>query len=214
MRGIFTVDIFTVDSRLNLIIFQLTVRATDSVTGGFAETIVLFDVEDVNDCRPKFGNDSYHVAISEAVPFGSVVLKLTATDGDSSGPNSDISFSILRDKNNASDIFEIDSISGELILKRSLDRERQKRHLVTVVATDRGVPRQLSSTALVIVDVIDSNDNSPEFEEAEYQVSLSDRAVRGQFVAKVRAIDHDEGGQLVYSIIGGNKHQVIKQINK
>ena len=179
------------------------------MTGGFAETIVLFDVEDVNDCRPKFGNDSYRVAISESVPFGAVVLKLTATDGDSSGPNSDVTFSILRDKNNASDVFEIDSISGELILKRSLDRERQKRHLVTVVATDRGSPRQLLSTALVIVDVIDSNDNSPEFEEAEYQVSLSDRAVRGQFVAKVRAIDHDEGGTLVYSIIGGNKHQVI-----
>ena len=58
------------------------------------------------------------------------------------------------------------------------------------------------------VDVIDSNDNSAEFEEAEYQVSLSDRASRGQFVAKVRAIDQDEEGKLVYSIIGGNDHQV------
>ena len=178
------------------------------MTGGYAETIVLFDVEDVNDCRPRFGNDSYHVAISEAVPFGNVVLKLTATDGDSSGPNSDITFSILRDKNNASDLFEVDSISGEIILKRSLDRERQKRHLITVVATDNGTPRSLSTTALVTVDVLDSNDNSPEFEEAEYQVSLSDRASRGQFVAKVRAIDHDEEGKLVYSIIGGNDHQV------
>ena len=188
----------------------MTVRATDSITGGFAETIVLFDVEDVNDCRPKFGNDSYYVQISEAVPFGNVVLKLSATDGDSSGPNSDVSYSILRDKNNSSDLFEVDSISGEIVLKRSLDRERQKRHLITVVATDRGVPRPLSSTTLVTVDVIDSNDNSPEFEDSEYQVSLSDRAVRGQFVGKVRAIDHDEKGHLVYSIIGGNNHQVIE----
>ncbi len=136
------------------------------------------------------------------------MLQLTATDGDSPGPNSDVTFSILRDKNNASDIFEIDAFSGRLLLKRGLDRERQKRHFVTVVATDRGSPRPLSSTALVVVNVIDSNDNSPEFEEGEYQVSLSDRAVRGQFVAKVRAIDPDENGKLVYSIIGGNMHQV------
>ena len=61
---------------------------------------------------------------------------------------------------------------------------------------------------MVVVNVVDSNDNSPEFEEGEYQVSLSDRAVRGQFVAKVRAIDPDEIGNLVYSIIGGNLHQV------
>jgi len=134
---------------------------------------------------------------------------MTATDGDSPGPNSDISFAILRDKNNASDIFEVDSLSGKLLLKRNLDRERKKQHLVTIVATDRGAPRPLSSTALVVVNVIDSNDNAPEFEEGEYQVSLSDRAVRGQFVAKVRAIDPDEVGQLVYSIIGGNVHQVF-----
>jgi hypothetical protein len=184
------------------------------VTGGFAETIVLFDVEDVNDCQPRFANDSYSLAVSEAVPVGTVVLKLTATDGDSAGPNSDISFSIVHDKNNASDIFEVDAASGQLMLKRHLDRERQKRHLVTVVATDRGSPRPLSATTLVVVDVVDSNDNAPEFDDADYQVPLSDRAVRGQFVAKVRAFDQDEQGQLVYSITGGNLHQVKIQQQK
>ena len=110
---------------------QLTVRATDSVTGGFAETIVLFDVEDVNDCSPKFANETYSVAVSEAIPVETILVQLAATDGDSPGPNSDITFSILRDKNNASDVFEIDPFSGRLILKRGLDRERQKRHLVS-----------------------------------------------------------------------------------
>lgn len=129
---------------------QLTVRATDSVTGGFAETIVLFDVEDVNDCYPKFGNESYTVAVSESVPVETVLVQVTATDGDSPGPNSDISFAILRDKNNASDIFEVDSLSGKLLLKRNLDRERKKQHLVTIVATDRGAPRPLSRLGTVL----------------------------------------------------------------
>jgi protocadherin Fat 1/2/3 len=48
-----------------------------------------------------------------------------------------------------------------------------------------------------------------EFEEAEYQVPLSDDARRGQFVGKVRAVDLDEGGLLIYSIIGGNKHDIF-----
>lgn len=48
-----------------------------------------------------------------------------------------------------------------------------------------------------------------EFEEAEYQVPLSDDARRGQFVGKVRAVDLDEGGLLTYSIIGGNQHDIF-----
>lgn len=77
------------------------------MSGGFAETIVLFDVEDVNDCSPKFSNDSYTVATSEAVPTGTVILKLSASDADSPGPNSDITFSILKDKTNSSGIFRV-----------------------------------------------------------------------------------------------------------
>ncbi len=161
------------------------------MTSGYAETIVLFDVEDINDCAPRFANDSYKVTVSEAVPTGTVILKLSASDLDSSGPNSDITFSILKDKTNSSgkiallfkmisiwrwvildqklvwikisflDLFEIDPASGDLVLKRSLDRERQKHHHLKVVATDKGAPRPLSSTVQVDIDVLDSNDNTP-----------------------------------------------------
>ncbi len=72
------------------------------MTGGYAETIVLFDVEDINDCAPRFSNDSYSVATSEAVPTGTVILKLSASDADSPGPNSDVTFSVLKDKTNSS----------------------------------------------------------------------------------------------------------------
>lgn len=61
---------------------HLTVRATDSVTGIYAEVAVSVVVEDVNDCSPEFSADSYHISVSEAAPFSTLVIKLEAHDND------------------------------------------------------------------------------------------------------------------------------------
>ena len=191
---------------------QLTIRATDGLNGGYAEAIVLLGVEDVNDCRPQFINDSYSASLSEAMPYGTNVLQVKATDADS-GINQQIEYSIQRDHfltANASKLFSIDAQSGWISLKRQLDHERVRQHRFTVMATDKG-SRQLSASAMVTVNVLDTNDNAPEFDEAEYIMTLSDRASRGQFVGKVRAIDPDEDdkNKLKYAIIGGNQHQIF-----
>lgn len=62
--------------------YALTVRATDSLSGIFAEVLVNILVTDVNDCPPEFQYDSYNVTVSEAAPFGSLILKVTAKDND------------------------------------------------------------------------------------------------------------------------------------
>lgn len=62
--------------------YELTVRATDSVSGIYAEVLVSILVLDVNDCSPEFTQDSYNISVSEALPFGSSVLKVTALDND------------------------------------------------------------------------------------------------------------------------------------
>lgn len=62
--------------------YALTVRATDSVSGVFADVLVSLLVTDVNDCPPEFSVDSYNISISEASPFGSVILKVHAQDND------------------------------------------------------------------------------------------------------------------------------------
>lgn len=61
---------------------ELIIRATDSVTGVFAEVPVSIIVEDVNDCPPEFSSDSYHVNVSEAATFGTLLIKLDAHDND------------------------------------------------------------------------------------------------------------------------------------
>lgn len=62
--------------------YALTLRATDSLSGVFAEVLVSVLVTDVNDCPPEFPFDAYNVSVSEAAPFGSLVLKVTAKDND------------------------------------------------------------------------------------------------------------------------------------
>jgi len=62
--------------------YELTIRATDSVSGVYAEVIASIRVEDVNDCPPEFAQDSYNISVSEAAPFGTSILKVISRDND------------------------------------------------------------------------------------------------------------------------------------
>ncbi len=208
--------------------YQLTVRATDAAGGGgHADAMVLLGVEDVNDCRPRFEFEEddesfqggYSATVSESAPLGTRVLTVSASDADS-GENGRLQFSFLRAGGNSSsssssssgqEFFAIDPETGVVTVRKKLDRERIPRHVLAVLATDRGSPSPLSSEATLIVEVEDANDNSPAFEEAVYSMRLSDAAERGQFVGKVRAVDPDDEDayNLRYAIIGGDDRQVF-----
>lgn len=127
--------------------YELLIRATDSVSGVYAEVPVSIILQDVNDCPPEFTQESYNVSISEAAPFGTSILTVAATDNDT-GSNKKIIYSIYKNSNNATDYFYIDENDGTVYLKQSLDHEELSSHHFIVVATDQGVP-SLSSTAHV-----------------------------------------------------------------
>lgn len=127
--------------------YELLVRATDSVSGVYAEVPVSIVVQDVNDCPPEFTQESYNVSVSEAASFGIPVLTVYAKDNDT-GVNQQISYSIRKDSNNATELFYIDESEGTIYLKQSLDHEVASSHHFIVVATDHGTP-SLSSTAHV-----------------------------------------------------------------
>lgn len=61
---------------------DLVVRATDGVTGAFADAALTLRVLDVNDCAPEFPRDVYRATVSEAAPRGELVLTLHARDND------------------------------------------------------------------------------------------------------------------------------------
>ena len=188
---------------------QLTVRATDTLSSGYSESIIFVRVEDVNDCSPRFLNDTYSVEVSEALPAGSVLLTLAASDDDT-GRNAELEYSLAANDLQFSSLFAVDPSSGDVSLLKQLDFEREQRHILRVYATDKGSP-SLHGDTLIYVQVTDSNDNPPSFEEAEYTFSLAKEATRGQFVGKVRAVDPDQedNDRLRYTINGGNERQIF-----
>lgn len=127
--------------------YELLVRATDSVSGVFAEVPVSIVLQDINDCPPEFSQESYNVSITEATQIGSSILTVIAYDNDT-GINQQIIYSIEKDSSNATDYFYIDENEGTVYLKQFLDHEEMHSHHFVVVATDKGVP-SLSSTAHV-----------------------------------------------------------------
>ena len=188
---------------------QLRVRATDSLTGGYSEAIVLFEVEDINDCKPEFEKSLYVVNISEATPVGNAVVKVTATDSDEV---SEVTYTLVRSNETELSLFNIDKLTGQISLRSYLDRERKTVHNLQILAVDRGQDFMppLSSLTRVIVYVEDANDNAPMFEVPEYNVRLSNKASRGQYVGSVRGFDPDESTDLTYAITEGNEDHSFK----
>jgi len=75
---------------------------------------------------------------------------------------------------NGSGKFEIDSESGEIRAASPLDRETTAKYHLIVEAFDLDPSSPLSTRANITVDVIDSNDNAPQFIQSLYNVSVPD----------------------------------------
>lgn len=76
-----------------------------------------------------------------------------------------------------------------------------------MTVTDGGFsPKQ--STIWVVVQILDENDNKPQFPEKVYQIKLPerDRKKRGEPIYRAFAFDKDEGpnAEISYSIVDGN----------
>uniref|UniRef100_A0A3B3RGP2 Protocadherin 2 alpha b2 n=1 Tax=Paramormyrops kingsleyae TaxID=1676925 RepID=A0A3B3RGP2_9TELE len=95
------------------------------------------------------------------------------------------------------------TVSAELLLQKSLDREKQAVIRLVVTAVDGGkYPR--SGTLQITVNVMDVNDNSPAFSKPLYKVKLKENVPYATPVLTLNATDPDEGlnGQILYSIPG------------
>lgn len=105
----------------------------------------------------------------------------------------------------ANNHFLIDSESGIIMVKKSLDRERTAQYNLTVQATDHGVPN-LSSVCIIRIVVTDINDNHPEFAHKYYFASVSERSKPGTAVIRLLATSKDTGvnAEITYSILAGN----------
>ncbi|XP_055053276.2 protocadherin Fat 3a isoform X1 [Misgurnus anguillicaudatus] len=189
---------------------RLIVRATDCLTGARAEVDVEVTVLDVNDNPPVFEQPLYKAVISESAMIGTAALQVLATDSDSE-KNAAMRYQIIPDRSNSTEHFHIDSSSGLILTARSLDHETIQRYVFLVRATDNGFP-PLSSEVWVTVDVTDTNDNAPVFNQLLYEASINELAPKGHFVTCVQASDADrsDAERLQYGLVSGNERMLFE----
>ncbi|XP_030415053.1 LOW QUALITY PROTEIN: protocadherin Fat 3 [Gopherus evgoodei] len=186
--------------------YWLTVYATDrGVVPLYATIEVYIEVEDVNDNAPLTSEPIYYPAVMENSPKDVSIIHIQAQDPDSS-TSEKLTYRIT--SGNPQNFFAINPKTGLITTtSRKLDREQQAEHFLEVTVTDGGIsPKQ--STVWVVVQVLDENDNKPQFPEKVYQIKLPerDRKKRGEPIYRAFAFDKDEGpnAEISYSIVDGN----------
>ena len=178
--------------------YLLSITAVDAGSPPLSNvTIVEVSLSDINDNRPTFSVSVFTASISESAPLGSLVLAVSASDADS-GTNGAIEFALEGTLQ-----FNINSTTGSITTSVALDREVQSSFSFQVTAVDFGSPR-LTSTAEVVVAVLDENDNAPVFQQEDYFTSALESLPIGQSVLRVQASDLDAGSnaEITYSING------------
>ncbi|XP_028271356.1 protocadherin alpha-C2-like [Parambassis ranga] len=181
----------------------------------------IFNIEleilDINDNAPQFRRDAIYLDISESTPTGERFSLSNAVDPDV-GSNSLKTYHLSE-----SDKFTIDiqtrgdgSKFADLILKKPLDREQHAVHNLILTAVDGGTPAR-SGTASIIVRVLDTNDNSPTFDKAVYNVKIMENSPIGSLVIHLNATDLDEGSNsdisYSYSLYTSEKTQQSFNLN-
>ncbi|XP_077387625.1 protocadherin alpha-C2-like isoform X4 [Festucalex cinctus] len=181
----------------------------------------IFNIEleiiDINDNTPQFRRDTIHLDISESTPKGERFSLSNAVDPDV-GSNTVKTYHLSESQH-----FGIEVQTGrdgskfaELILKETLDREKQAVHNLMLTAVDGGKPPR-SGTARIIVQVLDTNDNAPLFDKSIYNVKIMENSPIGSLVIDLNATDLDEGSNsdltYSYSLYTPEKTQETFQLN-
>ncbi|XP_042319292.1 protocadherin beta-16-like [Sceloporus undulatus] len=166
-------------------------------------------VEDVNDNAPRFPQNDFQLDIPENVSPNTRFPLESAQDVDL-GENSIQNYTL-----SPNEYFRLAIESKKdgrksigLVLEKPLDREKQPHLVLTLMALDGGIP-QRTGIIQININILDINDNSPQFTQSEYEVRIKENSPRDTLVSKVEAKDLDFGSNAQISYFF---HQVSEKI--
>ncbi|XP_057706806.1 protocadherin alpha-7-like isoform X3 [Corythoichthys intestinalis] len=155
-------------------------------------TEILIHVLDVNDNMPFFTSESYSAVLKENAPVGTTILQVNATDLDD-GLNGEVVYSFGNNVNSKlRKVFDVDAITGEIIVKGPIDFEIKDKYEIDIKASDRG-PVPLETEKSIIITILDLNDNMPEIELTSFSNAIAEDSKPGTTVALISVNDKDSG---------------------
>ncbi|KFQ77898.1 Cadherin-related family member 2, partial [Phaethon lepturus] len=208
------------------VLLEVTAREKNlDIHGKVAQTstVVAVMVTDVNDNKPQF----YHCSLpscdfstsvqnnfrgniiehsSSRLPVSN--LSIVAHDPDK-GINSNYELYLQGPNASAFTVSPTKIVgTGEVQLlvqdPSSVDYEISHVMVVQIIANDTGNPTDCCSTAIVTIDLIDSNDHIPEFPQSTYNLSVMENSPAGTIISpNITAYDPDSGvlGQITYQLL-------------
>ncbi|XP_047411315.1 protocadherin gamma-A4 isoform X13 [Sciurus carolinensis] len=172
---------------------------------------------DTNDNAPVFTQPEYHISVQENLPMGTRLLTIKATDPDE-GTNGEITYSFRKVRDKISQLFQLNSLTGDITILGDLDYEDSEFYNIDVEAHDGPGLRARSK---VLVTVLDVNDNAPEVTITSLTSSIQESSSLGTVIALFNVHDSDSGenGLVTCSILDnlpfrlektyGNYHRLL-----
>ncbi len=172
---------------------KLELSALDGGRPPKSGSVVIFiDVLDINDNIPVFTKDAYTVTLNENAPVGTTVVQVNATDLDE-GKNGEVVYALGNNvDDNLRELFQVNSVTGEIIVTGLLDFEVKDIYEIDIQASDKGtIP--LATDKSVIIKIVDVNDNAPEIEVTSFSSAIPEDSKPGTTVALISVTDLDSG---------------------
>ncbi|KAF1672592.1 Cadherin-related family member 1, partial [Pygoscelis papua] len=199
-------------------VYELKVQASEvsqeDDISVYAFAVVTIRVVDLNNHPPTFYGENgpqnrFELTMYEHPPEGEILrgLKITVSDSDQ-GANAKFNLRLV----GPGGIFRVvpQTVLNEaqvtIIVENSaaIDYEKFKVLAFKLLAIEVNTPEKFSSTADVVIRLLDTNDNIPKFSSDYYIARIPENSPGGSNVVAVTATDPDSGlwGEVKYSIYG------------
>uniref|UniRef100_A0A803TZV9 Cadherin-related family member 1 n=1 Tax=Anolis carolinensis TaxID=28377 RepID=A0A803TZV9_ANOCA len=199
-------------------VYELKIEASEvspeSEEPAYAFAIVTIRIVDLNNHPPTFYGENglqnrFELTMYEHPPEGEILrgLKITVNDSDQ-GANAKFNLRLV----GPGGIFRVvpQTVLNEaqvtIIVEDSgaIDYEKFQVFAFKLLAIEVNTPEKFSSTADIVIHLLDTNDNVPKFSSDYYIARIPENSPGGSNVVAVTATDPDSGlwGETKYSIYG------------
>uniref|UniRef100_A0A182SHC2 Cadherin domain-containing protein n=1 Tax=Anopheles maculatus TaxID=74869 RepID=A0A182SHC2_9DIPT len=200
--------------------YQLVISASDhgSPRPREAKITLQIVIQNMTNNPPRFVEPVYYVNITENVPSGSFVVRVSARSHSDAGSGGSLNLTYEIPKGVGEDHFAVDPVRGIVTTRGTFDRESKDLYTIPIYVTEGGRFKKASTAsvssqemaqfdvATLVVRITDVNDHAPEFVQGScYPLAVPENSELS-VIHNVVATDADDGlnSEITYSISGGN----------